>query len=101
MMNLWLSGRKRERKQQPAEARPIPAVWLVLGLAFLCFTLIVPMRGRTAESTPSAEAVAVMSTAVPEREELAEPEKPASVEEWSIFDMVGRFVASFLFGERE
>lgn len=67
-----------------------------LGLCMLCLMLLIPVS-RDAEMAD--DAVAVMSTAVSDRETLREIDEPASAEEESVFDYIGELFAHLIFGE--
>ena len=71
-------------------------VWAAFGVLALAGMLILPLSSgdKTVESQPP-NAVAVMKL---EAETLEEPRRSATTEEWSVFDEIGSFFASLIFG---
>ena len=95
-MERTVIGYSRMKRKNP---RLTEEICYALGLFAVAGMLVLPMRSSR---TNSRDAVMVMSSAVTEadHEELAEPEKrPVLSEDWSVFDEIGEFFASLIFGE--
>lgn len=108
-MQKMCIGRTRKAENEPettASARTgglLTAVG-VMGIAVMLALPMIPSASENVKPYPYNEAVAVMSTAVSEsaenKEELVLPDKKTyAAEDESIFEDIGEFFASLIFGE--
>lgn len=96
-----------ELEQKTAETGHFGSLLTAVGIMGIAVMLVLPMLPSASENVNpirAEEAVAVMSTAVSEsgekREELVLPDKKTyAAEDESIFEDIGEFFASLIFGE--
>ena len=99
-MKQLISGKKR-RQISYSRNTIFGDILFIGGILIMCIMLVLPMNKNAEKVKEGNEYVSVMSEGVYSREELVKPDKPASGEEWSVFDAIGELFAELIFGEEE